>query len=1793
MKLQIIVAILLIGFSLQQCSIGCLKCNSLNQCQLCDITNNYFLSGSACALSTQTNCNLLSQNGNCVQCNTNFYLDVNSQKCLAVSTANIVSNCQNYNSGQICLACSGNFFVSAGRCSAVNITIANCQTYSANGQCTGCSSGFLIANDFASCVTLPTNTNCLFYTFLGCRACNSGFINNPNNYFTNFNSAAYIQNNFLQFFTTGFNSWMGLSVCQAVTVNNCLAYSSFNFCTQCSSSYFLQNGNCIAFPLPVIFGCLTYSTLVTCSVCQAGMYLSQNTCINNIAIANCLVYSGAASTTTCVQCNGGYYLQGNVCVNRTVSSSIQNCQTVSVTADVCAACVTGFILSTDNRICLVAIANCMSYSASTFQTTTLQCSLCHGGFYLSTSGTATVCVAGSIQFCQNYTINANSCTVCNNGYYLANNVCNVHVTIANCQTYDPTRANFCAVCTSGYYNFAYTTVCVQTTVKTGCSSYSIDGNSCSTCSAGYFLSSGNCNLIPGSFANCNTFSGTQCTLCNTGYMVNTPSPVGTCVLPLDYISSASNSPCHTMAPLATSITATWIGNSTPTQAPLTCATCNSYMYGYTPRGAEAICVSSAQLVLYSSFTAVAQCSRYGLNYLAAQVVVCMQCGSGYFLSGYQALAQTTSATSCISSCSAATTNSNAIIPDDFLGFVNICVPYVTPGAAVGALQLSGTCQRFGRITSQTIGTFTGAAGVIVGNDFKCFISAPSVSTALPTNFLAYPAPSATWYTYETYSTTTPLQISSDYYMGYSNTVDSASLFPTVLNYHGILPIITDSTAVITNAMLLGNNLSNCDIILNWGAASNVVGGFAFYTDSTAPRSIFANVAAATQYYSCFRCNFGYQLSYALAALPANNPPFPSCVQMTNCASSNTVYGGLPRFLNSIFSCHTCSQLSGSSTFPSIYIETGAATGTFLSYSILGVYNVAGTAISTANHGFRCAAAPVSIIIADSLVTGASVPNCAAYGYITVINTFAGVGATIAISTNGQQNTCIACAANYFPSYVAAAIVPATSAATSFLATTLLPAWIVISCTASANCDTSVITQFSSCGRCRTDLANAVVPSYFAFMDFTLTNCYQSYSQYCFILIPSPFSNTANNNVCDTCMAGYFLNADSVCEVYKVPNQSTSNGIFVNAWFSARLYTGTTLAVPATAVDLVFVRKHYLLSHRQLQYGVTGCSSGWIQAPANTWAPRVCVWSSFIYNNTGSYPATSVFINNCVKYNLTQVLSRNVCGGCNTGYIPTIDGVTCASNTGLPNCVFSQTGTNTGLCYQCSPNYYNVNGQCVSTSIPNCATYVNTIWSFTTPGTLQCATCLNGFFLSNDFLSCTAGNVINCISYAQGQSSQCNACAAGFVFLTLTSVYYCYPIPALLNCAFLQDTSATSGANFATISCALCNANSVQVFGARTWSTLGLTTQAQTTCMPFTLIANCIAYNQGSPIIKSNTFSCTQCSSGYWYAVGNSTCVIRVNMPSQCSNYSLTADLCTVCSSGSFLSLTGTNCVTFPNGIFQCNQYTSASTCIQCNSGWFLSNNACASSTLINNCAIYAANFTCSSCTSGFFLTNSTNCAVATATNCLTFTSITACATCANTFGLQTTNGVTSCVLVSLPNCLNSTTVAPFTCLICNTGYYPNPSGVCTNVAQTIANCIVYDSATTCVTCSSNSVLNVARTVCNATFYTSYIDPNCRQSFLTSTPTCTQCALGSFFSNGTCTTCSNNTLSSGCLSCDPLNNNNCLVCRPTYYMNSLAACIAINPTPTPNNNNTTPVNSAKMTKAVALSLALVTLYFDRF
>ena len=121
------------------------------------------------------------------------------------------------------------------------------------------------------------------------------------------------------------------------------------------------------------------------------------------------------------------------------------------------------------------------------------------------------------------------CTLCANGFYLANNACTAHTTLANCLTYSQVEANVCTACNTGSYPFHLTTTCVSTSAISNCSEYSIDGLSCQKCLAGFYPVGSTCVAIPTTFSNCDIFDGVRCSKCNAGYLSlihisQTPNP---------------------------------------------------------------------------------------------------------------------------------------------------------------------------------------------------------------------------------------------------------------------------------------------------------------------------------------------------------------------------------------------------------------------------------------------------------------------------------------------------------------------------------------------------------------------------------------------------------------------------------------------------------------------------------------------------------------------------------------------------------------------------------------------------------------------------------------------------------------------------------------------------------------------------------------------------------------------------------------------------------------------------------------------------------------------------------------------------------------------------------------------------------------------------------------------------------------------------------------------------------------------------------------------------------------------
>ena len=1811
--------ILLTGLSLQQCTIGCLRCNAQNQCLLCDVTNNFRLSGTGCQLNQVTNCLLPTQSGLCTTCLNQFYLDTNTRLCMAVSAAKLVSNCILYNSAQDCALCGPNFYVSNGRCVALTKTIPFCRLYSGDGVCSECQQDYVRSATDTACTALPKSTNCLFYTFLQCDTCNPGYINNPNLYFQNWSNNDYITNWYLHNIISPNNYWQKLEVCQKITVTNCEIASTFNTCTKCNANYYLLNGNCFAYPQPAIPNCAVYTSLTVCTGCAAGFFLENaSSCKANVAIPNCTVYSGSAAATTCTACATGFYVNGNACTGRL--AVIASCSTLTANLDTCDACSGGLILTSDKRKCLPTILNCATYETSTSSSTVLVCNLCVNGFYVTNTNGVTTCTQGTVANCLTYTVNANTCTVCQNKYYLDNLLCVLHADIPQCNAYSKTVRNVCADCNSGYYAFGYKKTCVTATLIAQCTAYD-NAAKCTTCAAGFYLAADglSCPALPTGFANCLTFSGTACTKCDgaNGWILAVGFTNANCTQVPDYITK----PCAKVADYTAGVSLKNDAvNFCDTNIDL-CLNCGDFMRPVYLERFHSICVKTDDLKLYNGYNAVLNCKRYGNNGFADDLtipgknVVCQECADTYFLANYHTKAfASTSELTCVTTCDLSL---NVIVPDNYLGFVNLCIG--TGGANTDntnprfhVADTERNCARLYRFRfAQGIDPAATTFATIVKENinYSCFLPRPSTNTELPNYYLAID-PEANFYhgnleggPYNNpnkagvYRPDQPHLSGAnidatrtywDFGGALSNTVDATSVYPTIFNYKGLPPYLK-----AINIGAPSETLRFCDIVYKY---SNVVNSRRLSSAwATNVDTEFLNkVAFTAERIICLRCRFGYQLSYVPKGVKADNPLFPTCVPMTDCVSATTVKGGLPTYLNMLFSCHVCNNpTSSAKLYPTVWIELDGATTTgndlgignaaFIGWKLWNIY----TSLTSVNpnNGFKCAPMPAKVIVTD--VDAAADPlgyvvHCAAFAYVVALNTLTTVAGTLATSpANVEYPICVACDPNSYPEYgyandLNASFSPIT-AAFFYDTNRKVPRWYVKKCHVSLNCDITLTNTFNGCTRCTPD--NTVADVYYAFKNHYAHTCVKTRTPNCFAASGAA-AVVDDRFECTFCKAGYFLNDNMNCEQLRIPHSANS------ATFN--IHNSILELVDDSADNTVTFRYQALIKAGVSSfYGPSECNAGYHIFPPLKCTRTVCLWSSYIYNQTAAnLPfATLEFINNCVGYK-----TNGACHKCADGYLPNADETSCVLvNDAQPNCLKAVTAS---TCSVCKDGFNILDNVCTANKIKNCQVHAASTTS------LSCTTCMPTFYKAADSKSCHPGFVQNCVAYDDSVGLKCLTCNDGFTLVSYNvnavAGTYCYPIAASLNCKTLLNTVG-DGIDSGFIECGSCASTSAAAYKIESWTTTSTDVRPQTLCMPFTLVPDCLTYVEDALTVITNSYSCTSCSNNRWYSASNFTCNVRINVPSACTEFTKTADTCEKCSGNTFLSTDKKTCVAYPTGVKFCSIYTSATVCSLCNNGYYLSSNVCIISTVIANCLTYSANNVCAACQPNFFLASATSCVASIATNCLTASSTNTCTSCAPTLGLQkNAQGVTNCVnnLLLLKNCVLATQVEPFNCTLCEPTYFIDVNKTCTAVPRLIGNCAKYDSATTCELCTNGTVLNLTRTACDAVSNTDEIDKNCLSHKLSADPICTQCGFGLYFVNGVCTACASNTHSSGCMSCDPLNNAVCLVCRPNYHMNAQGSCVASslianNPT----GGTTGQSGSSAVTQAVAASLAIATLYFD--
>ncbi|KAL4456253.1 hypothetical protein ABPG74_014214 [Tetrahymena malaccensis] len=469
-----------------------------------------------------------------------------------------------------------------------------------------------------------------------------------------------------------------------------------------------------------------------------------------------------------------------------------------------------------------------------------------------------------------------------------------------------------------------------------------------------------------------------------------------------------------------------------------------------------------------------------------------------------------------------------------------------------------------------------------------------------------------------------------------------------------------------------------------------------------------------------------------------------------------------------------------------------------------------------------------------------------------------------------------------------------------------------------------------------------------------------------------------------------------------------------------------------------------------------------------------------------------------------------------------------------------------------------------------------------PDFSDCLQCQDGFTLLNNICVPCDSTCLRCFGTT---SDQCYSCVDGYVLQGNSCVLSCNPGYFLQTkicnqcnqaCRLCfgpqnnQCTSCSQGFYFNNNICLPCHPYCQNCFGPNQ--------------------DNCLFCNPGSFLLRTQCYSNQQggCPQGYY---GN----FQTGLCSLCDPSCLTCqgsspNVCLSCPKGSYMTqlyydISGialpSSCSPCPS---VCQICSSATTCILCQTNYFLYQNTCLSTCpygfygsyvtgmctpCSNNCTTCSGfnslgNFICNSCTVGYYLDSNSLCSQCS-TGCVLCKSQNACIQCQQgqynyqgyclkncPVGYYPSDSTQSCVQCVKPCSLCTSSTM---CQACQVGYYLqnnyNQSKVLVSSSCMICNNVCNDcsagTALDCISCKSPLSLqgNQCQQQCNVGYYSNQgmcllCSQNCLQC--TSASNCTVCSQGYISIKGVCQLCNFK-----CSSCFGLNETQCYSCISPYYL----------------------------------------------
>lgn len=1478
----------------------------------------------------------------------NFYLS--SGGCLKSSQ----TSCLKLSFSGPCLQCNSGFYLEAstGSCTQVTNTtsVPYCVLYAASGVCSQCANGYFV--DGSQCTALKANiTNCAIqFSNTVCISCNTGYILSLDG-----------------------------SNCASTSssISNCAGYSMLQ-CSTCVSGY-LINRNIYLYYLLGINTTPTYSNLLSAQMFSQRTkdnYVGTTDVCQKVVVTNC---NQIATYNTCKFCSDGYYLNNGVC-EIFPKTPIDSCAAYS-SEKVCKACKQGFYLAS-SASCLnnTNITNCQTYATNT---STTVCLACISGYYLQTS---TTCVARkdslAISGCTSVDPLNDKCIACVFGFNVTSDGLKCLASISNCKTYDSSSATatsfVCVECLPTFY--LQNGNCVSGTIPS-CYIYAKnDGTTCNICLNGYFLNGGTCKAQP-SITSCLAYSGDTDSTCNTCFA--------------NYLKFTNKAECVSVS----QITGCSVYASTTS-----CATCAlSYFL-----------LNGACILMDPTLNCLSSTS---LN------SGCTLCATGYVLEGGLCkLPWAYILENCQNSTFPGTTapfNSNCLvcnsgsIPFNFatyqLCYENSYLTSIIPSnnsptvSFTDCKQLTNTTATSFKCRNCFFGKFLTSTGTCIPS---CVINnGDGTQSPATARFHILTTSDNANYEFTTEAYCEQALVSGCQYFFPAAVVDATNTNnycgQCASTYIAIITLTSTNTAAIgmnnftlTNPNPLGPtsyfppvscSLPSATVKIFPGGATTMVSNCLYY------------YLLSTNNYGCIRCQQGYRGTMAELTSVGYLQACEDYRSITGCVSGAYI-PGVPLRLNSVLSCHSCSD---NSKIPFVYL--GLGTTTTEAKMILRAYSPTQAFPKTLTTGTGYNVDCRSYNDATLLVTNMNInANCAAAVVNVEATSAAGDDASAANSDRSKLAAfCGACKPGYAP--------------TDGFDNAGTPARITLmtsNCVAINSCQTS--TWINGCTKCSTAYlyVSGKGVSYSACSSKnTDKNCYA-------------FDDNAL--LCKYCNPGYTFNLDGVCEALIPPKCDTSNSMYPFSFDKLFL-----------RVDLNSVG-YYNPNGR----GCAVCNTGYTSWDNGSTTRFICAKSSYAATNT--FPSNTNYIPFCKTYYRDSASGKLQCSQCSSLYIVSSTFLNCFSNSQLSNCVQGLTAT---ACAVCNSNYLVINGVCSPKSIVNCIAYTND----STSTAAICSTCAPGYYLSNN--ACVVAFVRNCQLHGNTANS-CLACMSGFQLTQIKGGFdYCFPISFTLNCASLNPTdfsqniytcTSCSGKNMYLLTTPTIKSKCIQytmIDNCQVYDDAGTIGQVSLTCVQCnsgyyvlngvcalrkSIITNCLNYT-----LTSDT--CSICADGYYVSTSGAFCIVYPSGILNCRSY-VSPTVCSECLTNFYLSSNKCLAVGTDKLIANCLYYSANGVCSKCSDGYALDGNSCRLASA-QNCLTYRTYRDCATCPPNYGLqlsSTSTDCVAIKTDNCLiaSVTSPFPCQLCFSGFypDLNGTCKQTSAV----SNCLYYDTAS--TCVACSIGY---------------------------------------------------------------------------------------------------------------------------------------------------------------